>query len=688
MMELTELSLHNYKNHRKLVLKLKPGVTGIIGDNGCGKSNVISAISFLFTGEVDTDTKADSITLGETEGWVRGCFKLNDKDGSLERHLNSSKVALTYDGTTYNKASEVSALWADMLKIDNALFNNVIIAKQGEIQNLFSDETAVREKVFQKIFMVPPTEKLRNTIWEGYIKGCPPEKPAEDVIGLQNSQAATAARRNAILADIDTRLLNLADASLVKWVHERAEFLKRCQQDELKRPGIEAAITDKTNDLNTHLAGNIDLYSSKVSGVDEPGLRKKYDSLLLNKNEFHRQETMKREIDSLLAKVISQDALLALKRESAKLVKECDELRVASIESAARLRETSARIYKFSQLSGKADCPTCNQHLPDILAFLAELKVEEARLKSLCDASNKAASLVNRKLSQVNIEITSAEVMYDRIEFLSKEVDFSAVPIYSEAAFVQAQASLQELEENKKALRQLELRKINQENDIKVLEQKLAGLSSYDGDADLDEELTAMQAALAGDTIDRQAIANAELEAAKLEHELRLYQTRIETSQANGEYNARRKKYVDRLTKAYDLLHVSRFPRKLIETHMDQVQVSLAGYLEHFNLPYSVKVNDGFKIRLVDAERRELPKVSGGQEVMVGICLRLALHKMFAHTFPLLIIDEGTTHLSDVKKPLYFSLIDDLRNQKIIRQIIIIDHDEGLKEVVDQIIQL
>ena len=69
-MQLDDIKLHNYKIHRDLKLTLGPGVTGIVGDNGSGKSSVISAIRFLFTGEVDTENKQKSVTLGETEGWV------------------------------------------------------------------------------------------------------------------------------------------------------------------------------------------------------------------------------------------------------------------------------------------------------------------------------------------------------------------------------------------------------------------------------------------------------------------------------------------------------------------------------------------------------------------------------------------------------------------------------------------
>jgi DNA repair exonuclease SbcCD ATPase subunit len=61
---------------------------------------------------------------------------------------------------------------------------------------------------------------------------------------------------------------------------------------------------------------------------------------------------------------------------------------------------------------------------------------------------------------------------------------------------------------------------------------------------------------------------------------------------------------------------------------------------------------------------------------------------MFAKSFPIWIIDEGTNHLSETNRVKYFELINALRKQKVIDQIIVIDHDERLKDVVDQIIEM
>jgi DNA repair exonuclease SbcCD ATPase subunit len=83
-----------------------------------------------------------------------------------------------------------------------------------------------------------------------------------------------------------------------------------------------------------------------------------------------------------------------------------------------------------------------------------------------------------------------------------------------------------------------------------------------------------------------------------------------------------------------------------------------------------------------------VPTVSGGQEMQIGISLHLALHELFSQSFPLLVIDEGTTHLDTTNRKAYFEIIKKLKANEKLQQILIIDHDEGLSTVVDNVINL
>jgi DNA repair exonuclease SbcCD ATPase subunit len=153
-------------------------------------------------------------------------------------------------------------------------------------------------------------------------------------------------------------------------------------------------------------------------------------------------------------------------------------------------------------------------------------------------------------------------------------------------------------------------------------------------------------------------------------------------------HNSARNKYVGILNELYELLATSQFPRKLIQTYSSTVSEYLSENLRNFNFPYRAEVNDNFGIDVFDDQNRKLPSVSGGQEIMIGVALRLALHSMFGEAFPMLIFDEGSVHLSQESKKHYFEVIKNMNDMSKLKQIIIIDHDEDLTDVVDNTIKL
>lgn len=48
-MYISDLSLHNFRSYRELVLHCEPGITAFIGENGQGKTNIVEAIEYLST---------------------------------------------------------------------------------------------------------------------------------------------------------------------------------------------------------------------------------------------------------------------------------------------------------------------------------------------------------------------------------------------------------------------------------------------------------------------------------------------------------------------------------------------------------------------------------------------------------------------------------------------------------------
>jgi exonuclease SbcC len=600
-MQLLELNLHNYKVHRKKKIEFESGVVGIVGDNGSGKSSIISAICFLFTGETDTPRKSDCVTQGETEGWVKGRFSLNGKEGTLERHLSSSTVILTYDGVTYKKKTEVDQLWNDLLQIDSTIFNNVIVAKQGEIQNLFSDETSVREKIFQKIFMVPPTEKIRSIISDNYIKTCPPERPEEDVQQLQTLQAKAAQERNQILSEIDTKTSQLAKDEIIRCINESITFLEKCVVDTEKKPELESKIREfclESADNEIKING-IESYFKTAPPIES--LKKERDKLLAAKPVYNRKVSLQTEIDKL-TNSFNADLLAELNQQAKDIDAEKSNASYWISEYNAKLRDILAEKNHLLQLRGHASCPTCKQTIPNREAYINLLMEQEIDFKSKLGQVNAKHNELCKESGLIWSEISKSDNILRRINYLKEEISKVKDVEFNQGDLDKLDNDISLVDALINALRDYRNRQVEITAELKVLQERLNNLATYEGNATIEHELAIYRAALEENKANIAEIAELQLSAGKLEHELLLLSSRISNSEQNKAYNLKRKEYKERLEEAHMLFSVGKFPRQLISTYMSNVQSSLTTYLEHFDLPYIVKVEDGFKIRLYSGD--------------------------------------------------------------------------------------
>ena len=159
-------------------------------------------------------------------------------------------------------------------------------------------------------------------------------------------------------------------------------------------------------------------------------------------------------------------------------------------------------------------------------------------------------------------------------------------------------------------------------------------------------------------------------------------------SKTYQEKNNKRKQYIHVLKSIYDLFHTGKFPRSLIQTYSGTVSEYMSEVLASFDFPYTAKVNETFGIDIFNEEGLQLPSISGGQQVMVGFSLRLALHNMFVGAFPLMIVDEGSYGLTGDNAKKYFEIIKSLSKDSKFKQVIVIDHHSELSEYVDDTINL
>lgn len=686
MIQLDEITLRRFKSHEDKTIQFKPGVNAIVGPNGSGKSSILQAIDFALTGQSE-ENKEDLITKGSLgSSFVKVKFTLNGKPGEIERHLDSSKVILKYDGETKNKSTEVKELWAKLLQIDSHIFKHVIIAHQKRVPELFAGESSVREKAFQKIFLVPNTEKIRTTIWNNYINTAPPLLPVEDVQELQAK--ITDVSRKLVPLEHKVEVLSTAILSepQVVSVLNSIEYYKKCLKDAENRPKLETTVEDIKSKVTLLRAKEAELVA-KLEKTDIATLTTKQRDLVHRRALFSVKMQRTEELNKFKA---AFDLLQENLEQTQKLYDEAKRQEDLYWFDFSKLHSEeislTAELCHFTDVKGHDKCPTCKQSLNDVAKFVEELELKRTKCikdKEEAAAKHEAARVTSSGYCDTLMRYGGHK---EKIESLEKELANYKDIEFDYKELEQIDTDINTYRTNATELESLRLTLNKLEIDLTVANGQLSSLTHYEGTATAAEELSIMNEVIGVNRERNTELQRVRLEIVQLQTELSMLNQRMATTMTNIDKNAKREAYIEKLKTMYDTLHTTQFPRKLIQTYSTIVEEELLLNLQRFNIPYTPRIDDGFKINMVNATNHIIPTLSGGQEMIVGLCLRLALHSMFSQSFPMLIIDEGTTHLDVENAKLYFNCIKELRRDQVIKQLIIIDHNPALADVVDHVI--
>ncbi len=684
-MELIQLNLKNFRTHKKLELSFKEGITGIIGNNGAGKSSVIEAISFLLTGE-GYGAKADMLSVGETSGYVLGHLKIDGKEAVLERHLDTSKVAFKYDGIIYKKAGEVSAIWEQLFQIDKNIFKNIIISKQGETALLFSGDNSIKEKIFQKIFLVPNTTKIRDTIWNKYIKSAPPEYPVldeeqtlKDLINLESQIIAKKEKLSRFPVNIDSEHISLSS---------RQTYLINCKNSEAYKDSILSKIAALTQEQE-QVKAEIETSKTKLSLIDYNQINAALQQLTLSKPKHDQKIKIEKDLHEIKESLNSLDSKDFSKLEG--LASRKAEISAEYVLFDKEYNSIKSKIDKFksNDLTEAEACPYCGSELKDLAAYLTHLEAKLPELINKIDSYSQTLEQLKTEYTDLSKKKLAYESLNNEFLQLSNSLDALKDIRFDEGEYNLYNSVINQY--NELSAKKDELNARVQDLSASIIDQnvKLISVAIYDNATkSLDEELSQVVKDLEKIKTDLASKKELELGLAKDEQVLAITQKTFENNKEIKAKNEQRNKYLYILNELYELFHTSQFPRKLIQTYAGTVSEYLNEHLQLFNFPYNAKVNDNFGIDVTHTNGHKLPSVSGGQEIMIGVALRLALHNMFGSAFPMMILDEGSVHLSAESKKSYFEIIKNLKKISNFKQIIIVDHDDDLSSVVDNTIKL
>ena len=166
-MELKKIKLHGFKSFEKQTeLEIKKGLTGIVGPNGCGKSNVLDSLQWVMGetsyknlrgSEMDdvifsgTDTSPSrnfaevSVIMSETTN-TSDKNKAGGDEYEIKRRIERNSGSKYYINSIEKRAKDVQLFFAD-----NSLGpHSISIVKQGQINQIIESKPNERRKILEE----------------------------------------------------------------------------------------------------------------------------------------------------------------------------------------------------------------------------------------------------------------------------------------------------------------------------------------------------------------------------------------------------------------------------------------------------------------------------------------------------------------------------------------------------------
>lgn len=167
-MIILEFQVENWCQHQSVKFSTSQPVVGIFGKNGKGKTNLLAALKYLFTGLLEKEG-ARYVRHGCKKTKVYAKFMQHGKLGEITRSITKSGTvtrSLVWGDSKepITAAKEIDAIMSEILGADRQAVDNAVFIPQGMVQQILFGNTTDKEILFTRIVNVARLEKFVGVI--------------------------------------------------------------------------------------------------------------------------------------------------------------------------------------------------------------------------------------------------------------------------------------------------------------------------------------------------------------------------------------------------------------------------------------------------------------------------------------------------------------------------------------------
>ena len=407
-MKLKHLILENFCQHEHLDVDISNGLTGILGSNGSGKSNLIQGLIYAITGTASNNLEhyirkgSDGISL------VRLTFHsdLTGLEYTISRSIKPRKAELSCsaNGLMIRKAKDVDAYLTDVLKIDFNIVRNVLAVNQEDfvafLRSTASERAAMLMRLFGFMEFKTARESFRQVLLESSTD--------------KDYSAELKAKKE---------LLEMEERSLepYKNIPDKEQITKAYKDYQSKLSEVNALINlyktrDYFNQQSVQITQNLESVTKQLSELGEiediSELEKARDNYQTSLQLVTAQYNDCVNLDKIAIDIVATQHRYLEELEKLNQLK----ARCLSQEDADKLlakyqflKETIANLNKCTETGC---CPTCGQQFPDLEQKLKEATEEFNEVSTQYEIQKSREELyINKRNDVHSISISLQEML-------------------------------------------------------------------------------------------------------------------------------------------------------------------------------------------------------------------------------------------------------------------------------------
>ena len=640
-MQLTKVRLKNFGPYKDFTHELSQGLIGIIGPNGSGKSTLVNGIYACLTNDFSRFDGRKSGIICDTaderdRSLVEICGDHNGVSFKLTRNLRPNSAKLIMGDMSYTKAADIEKYLIKDLGLNRKLIDAYVFVNQWDMFSFLSQTDSKRAEVFQSLCR---TEKSVD-IYAACTKFVADERFSMNVI--DNSD------------EIKTQL-SLLQKELKKLQVQRETYSQHLMKDK-SRESAQKVITR----FGVLVTQHEELLDCKLSFNKASRRRQSLKSTLI---------AAKQECDKLDGFVKSATVKLS--------GLETEQLRHQEAQHAnARRTELLSSLAKNKKLKPELEipekkvCPTCGQQVNNDKLIEITNKQHQNKLRSY----NKTVSDIQSYLDVIEVNEECLEFNYDVLRSVRSTASMSR----DEQTKV-----ISNIVEVEKDLARAEGEAFAKRQRMNDLETRLRGSSLDEYNKLYDRAQLRLQeheiCKAKVDSIDGSISVKKE----SIEHHEKL----LDSLQKQITKRARYDDLLHVVKEAQALFHWQKLPRQVAQANLSAITGEINAGLENFGDPFWVEAdaNLSFKIHFPGAPVRLAGALSGGQKVVLAICFRSAVNRLFGDNIGMMFLDEPTSGLDDANIGYFRDVLTQMASK--IRdkyQLFVITHAEALSSAFDR----